>query len=117
MERNSAPPTSRAASPRLRISPGSSPTAEDIDSQQFTIDPAELAYINQNSISWIMNGEYTASAGVSYGWKDNQVYLDWLFGSGLRTGFANLLAEPQYYPVNVGYDAHVSPQRRAQQKL
>ena len=31
------------------------------------------------------------------------VYIDFLFGSGLRNGFANLGKEPAYYPVNVGY--------------
>lgn len=93
-------------------------TAEgkDIDSQQFTIDPAELSYIQSSFIPLDHESEYTASAGVSYDWKDNEVYLDWLFGSGLRTGFANLLAEQSYYPVNVGYihTFHPSPHNAIQ---
>lgn len=78
-------------------------SGKNIISQQFTIENTELAYIQSNAIPLDHQGEYTASAGVSYSWNDDQVYLDFLYGSGLRTGFANLQAEPQYYPVNVGY--------------
>jgi outer membrane receptor protein involved in Fe transport len=77
---------------------------KNINSQQFTIDPAELAYISSNFIDLDHESIYTASAGASYDFlKDNEVYVDWTFGSGLRTGFANLLAEQSYYPVNIGY--------------
>jgi len=84
---------------------------KDIDTQQFTIDPAELSYIQSNFIPLDHESEYTASAGVSYDWKDDEVYLDWLFGSGLRTGFANLIAEQSYYPVNIGYIHTFHPSR------
>ncbi len=88
-------------------------TAEgkDINSQQFTIDPTELSYIQSNFIPLDHESQYTASAGASYDWKDNEVYLDWLFGSGLRTGFANLIAEQSYYPVNIGYIHTFHPSR------
>jgi outer membrane receptor protein involved in Fe transport len=88
-------------------------TAEgkDIDSQQFTIDPAELSYIQSSFIPLDHESQYTASAGASYDWKDNEVYVDWLFGSGLRTGFANLIAEQSYYPVNIGYVHTFHPSR------
>jgi outer membrane receptor protein involved in Fe transport len=75
----------------------------DIDSQQFQFDPDELAYINSHYIKLDHDGTYTASAGASYTWKNNMVYLDVLYGSGLRAGFANLQKEPQYAPVNIGY--------------
>ncbi len=92
---------------------------KDIDSQQFTIDPAELSYIQSNYIKLDHEAEYSASAGISYEWKDNDIYLDWVFSSGLRSGFANLLEEPSSYPVNVGYQHtfHVAGSRRDLVKL
>jgi outer membrane receptor protein involved in Fe transport len=77
---------------------------KDIISQQYLFDNAELAYIHNHYIKLDHEGEYTASAGVSYTWKDNKVYVDALYGSGLRKGFANSQKEPQYIPVNVGYE-------------
>jgi outer membrane receptor protein involved in Fe transport len=88
-----------------------SATGKDIDSQQFTIGPDELSYIQSNFIALDHESIYTASAGASYDWKDNEVYLDWLFGSGLRTGFVNSMAEQSYFPVNVGYIHTFYPSR------
>ena len=76
---------------------------QDIDSQQFTIDPDELAYIQTHYIPLDHQSIYTASGGISYQWKNNQVYLDMLYASGLRSGFANSEGEPGYYPVSIGY--------------
>jgi outer membrane receptor protein involved in Fe transport len=78
--------------------------AHDIDSQQFLIDPDEYAYIKDHDIHLDHESEFTASSGVSYAWRDDFVYLDFLFGDGLRKGFANTQKEPQYYPINVGYE-------------
>lgn len=78
--------------------------AHDIDTQQFTFASNELAFIDANNIKLDHESEYTVSAGASYTWKDNRAYVDFLYGSGLRAGFANLIQEPQYYPVNVGYE-------------
>jgi hypothetical protein len=77
---------------------------KDIDSQEFTIDSAELAYIQNHWIPLDHESIYTASGGVSYTIKNDEVYIDILYASGLRSGFANLQAEPGYYPVNVGYE-------------
>ena len=78
--------------------------AHDIDTQQFNFDPDELAYIKTHNIKLDHESEYTVSAGAAYSWKDNRVYVDVLYGSGLRAGFANTQQEPQYYPVNVGFE-------------
>ncbi|HET6252177.1 MAG TPA: TonB-dependent receptor [Tepidisphaeraceae bacterium] len=79
--------------------------AHDIDSQQFNIDPTELAYIQDHNIKLDHESEYSVSAGAAYTFlRDNRVYVDMLYASGLRAGFANTLQEPQYYPVNVGYE-------------
>jgi outer membrane receptor protein involved in Fe transport len=78
--------------------------ARDINSQQFDIDPAELAYIADHYIRLDHEGEYTASAGVSYDFtRNDQAYVDAIYGSGLRAGFANDKKEPQYAPVSLGY--------------
>jgi hypothetical protein len=90
---------------------------KDIDSQEFTIDPDELAYIQTHYIPLDHESIYTASGGVSYQWKNNQVYLDMLYASGLRSGFANSAAEPGYYPVNIGYMHAFAVSRREVVKL
>jgi outer membrane receptor protein involved in Fe transport len=94
--------------------------AEDINSQQFTIAPDELSYIKNHYIPLDHEGEYTASGGITYDvTKDDQVYLDALYGSGLRAGFANDKKEPEYAPVNVGYEhiIHVGPSAKDQVHL
>jgi outer membrane receptor protein involved in Fe transport len=86
--------------------------ARDINSQQFTIAPDELAYIKDHFIRLDHEGEYTASAGISYRLtKDDLFSVDSLYGSGLRAGFANDIKEPEYAPVNLGYQHifHPSP--------
>jgi outer membrane receptor protein involved in Fe transport len=76
----------------------------DIDSQQFLIDNAELAYIQNNYIKLDHESAYTMSAGVSYNISHNDmVYLDALYSSGLRSGFANQDHTEPYYPLNLGY--------------
>jgi outer membrane receptor for ferrienterochelin and colicin len=78
---------------------------KDIISQQYLFDNDELAYIQNHYIKLDHEGEYTASLGVSYRiLKDTMVYVDALYGSGLRSGFANLQKEPEYFPVNLGFE-------------
>lgn len=81
-----------------------STTGEAISSNQYLFGNDELAYIANHYIPLDHESEFTVSAGVSYAWKDNRVYTDILYGSGLRAGFANLQKEPQYYPLNVGFE-------------
>ena len=78
--------------------------AKDINSQQFQFDPDEFAFISDHDIHLDHESEFEASAGASYQFTHNDMaYVDVLFGSGLRTGFANTGTEPEHYPVNVGY--------------
>jgi outer membrane receptor protein involved in Fe transport len=78
--------------------------AHDIDSQQFLIDDSELAYIADHNIRLDHESQYTVSASASYDVTRNDlVYVDILYGSGLRSGFANTAKQPFYVPVNVGY--------------
>ncbi len=80
----------------------------DIDSQQFQFDPAELAYIKNHWIYLDHNQAVTASAGVSYKWQDTRVSLDFLYGNGLRSGFANLQKLSPYYPINLGIEQMIN---------
>jgi outer membrane receptor protein involved in Fe transport len=77
---------------------------KDINSQQFLFASDELAYIQDHYVRLDHEANYTASVGISYTWTNDRVYLDALYGSGLRAGFANLQKEPEYVPVNVGYE-------------
>ncbi len=79
-------------------------SASDIDTQQSLIGADELAYIKNNNIHLDHEGEFTGSAGASYSWKNDRVYVDFLSGSGLRNGFANTTHLPAYYPVSVGWE-------------
>ncbi|HEY3900927.1 MAG TPA: TonB-dependent receptor [Chthoniobacter sp.] len=80
---------------------------KDIDSQQFQFDPDELAYIKNHWIYLDHNQAVTGSGGVSYKWKDSLVSVDFLYGNGLRAGFANEEKLPPYYPVNLGLEQTV----------
>ena len=63
----------------------------------------ELAYIRRNAIQLDHQGRYTASAGASYSSKHHMAYIDFIYGNGLRSGFANLKKQPQYDVFNTGY--------------
>ncbi len=78
--------------------------ARDIDSAQFEFPVAELAYVAGHDIRLDHEGEVAASAGASYGWQGTRAFLDVLYCSGLRRGFANLYKLPAYYPLDVGVE-------------
>jgi outer membrane receptor protein involved in Fe transport len=82
---------------------------KDIDSQQFQFGAQELAYIKDHWIYLDHNQAVTASAGVSYKfWKNSMVSIDFLYGNGLRAGFANEQRLEPYYPVNLSFVQNVS---------
>jgi len=78
-------------------------TGKRIVSSQFLFGPDELAFINNHFVFLDHDQRYTVSAGASYTYKDTTVYADLLYGSGLRSGFANSDELPGYYPLNVGF--------------
>jgi outer membrane cobalamin receptor len=77
-------------------------TGEKIVSGQFLFSPQELAIIQNHWVFLDHDQRYTISAGASYTYKETTVYADILYGSGLRSGFANTDELPGYYPVNLG---------------
>ncbi|MFT8521012.1 MAG: TonB-dependent receptor [Gluconobacter oxydans] len=78
-------------------------SARDINSAQYQFDPAKLAYIRNHAIQLDHQGEFTATAGASWTTKHDMAYADFVYGYGLRSGFANLEKEPQYDVFNIGY--------------
>ena len=77
-------------------------TGTQIASSQFLFEPDELAFIRNHWVFLDHDQRYTVSAGASYTYKDTTVYADLLYGSGLRSGFANTDELPGYYPLNLG---------------
>ena len=77
-----------------------------ITSSQFLFDPDELAYIENHKVFLDHDQTVTLSSGLSYLYKPSgtRVYGDFLFGSGLRDGFANRGRLPLYYTFNVGVE-------------
>ncbi len=78
--------------------------AREIISGEFQFDPAELAYIASHDVHLDHDQLYTVSAGVSQKFGDTLVAADFLYGSGLRRGFANTGHLAEYHPVNLSLD-------------
>ena len=88
---------------------------KEVTSQQFQIDPDENAFINTHYIHLDHESELSNSTGVSYAWRNDLVYADFLYESGLRSGFANTDKVHPNYPVSVGYQ-HVFHPFRAEKE-
>jgi len=74
---------------------------KNIDSAQFFFGADELQYISTHWVYLDHDQTSTASGGVSYTWQKTTFTGDLLFGSGLRSGFANTEHVPAYTTVNV----------------
>jgi len=74
----------------------------NVVSNQFLFDPDELAYIATHYIYTDHSQWVTASAGASYKWNDTSFSANMIYGSGLRSGFANTDHVPAYTQVNMG---------------
>jgi outer membrane receptor protein involved in Fe transport len=73
-----------------------------IESGQFNFDPTRLAFINSHYIFLDHDQTFTNSAGVVYNWKGWMFSLDGIYGSGLRSGFANTGNLPFYIQLDAG---------------
>jgi outer membrane receptor protein involved in Fe transport len=77
----------------------------DIDSVENEFPTGELAYLTTNHMQLDHQGRFTGSGGVSYDLVKNlRVHADFLYGSGLRAGFANLEELKPNCPVNLGFE-------------
>jgi len=78
--------------------------AKGIVSAQALFDADDLAYIHQHYIVTDHSQLITASAGLSYLWRETRVSLDMLAGSGLRrtVRHPNDATNPPYQQLDVG---------------
>jgi hypothetical protein len=90
--------------------------ARDVVSNQGLFTTDELAYIATNWVSTDHSQNITASAGASYLWTGFNPWIDgtkisttMIYGTGLRSGFANTDHVPPYTQVNLGVSREFSP--------
>ena len=76
--------------------------ATNVVSNQYLFDPDELAYIANHYVYTDHAQILTASAGASYLWNGTRFSASMIYGSGLRSGFANTDTVPSYTQVNTG---------------
>jgi outer membrane receptor protein involved in Fe transport len=76
--------------------------ATNIVSNQFLFGQDELNYIATHYIYTDHAQVLTASAGASYLWNGTRLSASMIYGSGLRSGFANTDHLPSYTQVNLG---------------
>jgi outer membrane receptor protein involved in Fe transport len=84
---------------------------ETWNSSQFLFKPEDLAYVQNHWIALDHDQRVSGSFGASYTWKEcehcgTRVYVDALYGSGLRTSVntPNDSTVPAYYSVNLGVE-------------
>jgi outer membrane receptor for Fe3+-dicitrate len=76
--------------------------ATKVETGQFNFAPDELAFISNHYIFLDHDQTFTASAGVNYRWHSWSASTDGIYGSGLRSGFANTGNLPFYVQINAG---------------
>ena len=76
--------------------------AKDAVSNQYLLDPTEYTYLLTNYHNTDDSQFMTASAGASYKWDKTLFSVSAIYGSGLRSGFANMDHVPAYLNVNLG---------------
>jgi outer membrane receptor protein involved in Fe transport len=84
--------------------------AKQVISNQYLIgDPVELAYLASRYTPTSDAQTISASVGASYRWREMLVSVDGIYGSGLRSGFANLEHTPQYTQWNAAIARNFNP--------
>jgi outer membrane receptor protein involved in Fe transport len=76
--------------------------ATNVVSNQFLFAQDEINYIATHYIYTDHAQVLTGSAGASYLWSGTRFSASMIYGSGLRSGFANTDHLPSYTQVNVG---------------
>ena len=76
--------------------------ATNVVSNQFLFAADELAFIANHYIYTDHAQLVSGSAGASYLWNGTRFSADLIYGSGLRSGFANTNSLPWYSQVNLG---------------
>ena len=83
----------------------------EVESGQFNFDKEELAFIRNHYVFLDHDETFSASWGVAYTWKGFLASVDGLYGSGLRSGFANTGNLPYYVQLNAGVSKRVEAGR------
>lgn len=76
--------------------------AKNVVSNQYLFGADELAYIAGNWVYTDHAQQLTGSAGASYTWNGTKISADMVYGSGLRSGFANTGHVAPYATANFG---------------
>jgi outer membrane receptor protein involved in Fe transport len=76
--------------------------ATNVVSNQYLFGNDELAYIASNYINTDHAQQWTGSAGASYLWQGTRFSASMVYGSGLRSGFANTDHVAPYATANIG---------------
>lgn len=77
-----------------------------VESGQYNFDPTELAYIQDHFVHLDHDQTWSSSGGVAYDWSGTRTSLDYIFGSGLRQGFANTESLPSYAQFDLSATRH-----------
>jgi outer membrane receptor protein involved in Fe transport len=97
---------------------------EDWSSAEFLFDPDDLAYVKNHWIFLDHDQQLTGSFGASFVWKehagDTRVYVDSLYGTGLRADatapdgsvIPNGGTVPAYYSISIGAEQSFKVGRR-----
>ncbi len=83
---------------------------KDVESSQFNFSPDDLAYLTSHYIHLDHEERVSASAGVSYMWRETRFSVDSIFGTGLRQALVlpdgstipNGDHTPSYLVINAG---------------
>ena len=78
-----------------------------VESGQFNFGPDELKYISRHYIFLDHDQTFTNSAGAVYNWHGFAFSIDGIYGSGLRSGFANTGNLPYYIQIDGGITKRV----------
>lgn len=74
---------------------------KDVVTGQYNFDQDELDYIASHWVHLDHDQRLASSGGVSYDWNGTRLGADYLYGSGLRRGFANSEHLPANYSINL----------------
>jgi outer membrane receptor protein involved in Fe transport len=80
----------------------SSAHGNQLASGQFNFTPAEVAFIKTHYIFLDHSQQYTASGGITYRWNSYLFSVTGLYGSGLRSGFANTDELGENFQIDLG---------------
>jgi outer membrane receptor protein involved in Fe transport len=75
--------------------------ATNVVTGQYNFEQDELDYIATHYVHLDHDQSLASSGGASYDWNGTRVGADFVYGSGLRRGFANSEHLPSYFIVNL----------------